>query len=270
MKGIRAAFFCAVSRACAAYHNIMSKMLLTVSGKGGTGKSSFCAGVGCALASCGSKTLIIDADAGARNLDLVLGMTDRSLFSFEDVCKNRIEFNQAAAQSGTLSELYLLAAPSLSALSGVSPCEIGALVRMARSEFDWIIVDCAAGFGSEISLFAAFCDCAAVVSTCDSISLRCAEKSASYLADVCRVPDDRIKLVVNRVSPRAAKSLNKNIDDAIDQSGLPLLGVIPEDRSVPRCAEKGQLPIAKRGAACCAFRRIARRLCGEYVPLGVR
>ncbi|MBQ1271558.1 MAG: AAA family ATPase, partial [Clostridia bacterium] len=54
----------------------MGQVISVVSGKGGTGKTSFCAGVAVALCALGEKVLLIDADSGLRSLDIVLGMSD--------------------------------------------------------------------------------------------------------------------------------------------------------------------------------------------------
>ncbi|MBQ8144390.1 MAG: septum site-determining protein MinD, partial [Butyricicoccus sp.] len=75
--------------------------------------------------------------------------------------------------------------------------------------------------------------------------------------------------VVNRIRTRLIRfGFASNMDDAMDTSGLPLLGMVPEDEDVLTCAGSGKSIIAskKRGAAR-AYRNIARRICGEYVPL---
>ena len=51
----------------------MLKVILVVSGKGGTGKTTLTAGVGAALSQLGRRVLLIDGDCGLRNLDIVLG-----------------------------------------------------------------------------------------------------------------------------------------------------------------------------------------------------
>lgn len=60
----------------------MGKIIAVVSGKGGTGKTSFTANVGLALAVLGKKTLCLDCDITLRNLDLALGLTDKALMDF--------------------------------------------------------------------------------------------------------------------------------------------------------------------------------------------
>ena len=55
-----------------------------VSGKGGTGKTSFVANVGMALAQMGHPTLCLDCDVGLRNLDIAMAMTDSAVMDFTD------------------------------------------------------------------------------------------------------------------------------------------------------------------------------------------
>ena len=62
----------------------MGQVIAVVSGKGGTGKTSFTALVGSALAEMGHRTLCLDCDVGLRNLDLALGMSDSALMDFTD------------------------------------------------------------------------------------------------------------------------------------------------------------------------------------------
>lgn len=75
----------------------MTKIIVIASGKGGTGKTSLAAGVGAALAKQDHKVLVVDGDSGLRNLDIVLGMSDRVVFSFADVASGMIPLTEAAA-----------------------------------------------------------------------------------------------------------------------------------------------------------------------------
>ena len=96
----------------------MLKVILVASGKGGTGKTSLTAGVGAALAQLGSKVLLIDGDCGLRNLDIVLGMSDRVVYSFADVAGGAVPLADAMACHPDMKTLYLLTAPvALPALS---------------------------------------------------------------------------------------------------------------------------------------------------------
>ena len=96
----------------------MLKVILVASGKGGTGKTSFTAGVGAALAKNGHRVLLIDGDCGLRNLDIVLGMSDRVVYSFADVAGGAVPLGDAMARHPEYQTLYLLTAPvALPALS---------------------------------------------------------------------------------------------------------------------------------------------------------
>ena len=86
----------------------MLKVILVASGKGGTGKTSLTAGVGAALAQLGSKVLLIDGDCGLRNLDIVLGMSDRVVYSFADVAGGAVPLADAMACHPDMKTLYLL------------------------------------------------------------------------------------------------------------------------------------------------------------------
>ena len=67
----------------------MGQCIAVVSGKGGTGKTSFTAGVGAALALSGLRVLCVDCDIGLRNLDIALGLSDAALMDFSDVAQQR-------------------------------------------------------------------------------------------------------------------------------------------------------------------------------------
>ena len=89
----------------------MGKIIAVVSGKGGTGKTSFTANVGLALAALGKNTLCLDCDITLRNLDLALGLTDKALMDFSDVIAGRCSLSDAAADHPKYPKLHLLTAP---------------------------------------------------------------------------------------------------------------------------------------------------------------
>ncbi|MDP4110198.1 MAG: AAA family ATPase, partial [Bacillota bacterium] len=208
----------------------MGKAIVVVSGKGGTGKTSFCAGVSSVLAARGNNVLVVDTDYENRNLDIVLGMTNSLLFSFADVILGRCDVSSADVEHPDVKGLYMLTAPAVRLPKGVTREGIHTLMQNARNSFNYVIVDCPAGINDYIGMFAACADLCVIVSTPDSAALRGGEVMSAVLGK-WRVPETR--LVINRVRPRLVeKKLACNIDDAMDQIGAPLLGVIPEDENV--------------------------------------
>ena len=73
----------------------MGELIAVLSGKGGTGKTSLCAGIATALASLGEQVLCIDCDIGLQNLDLALGLSQTAALSFLDVCSGNYPLSQA-------------------------------------------------------------------------------------------------------------------------------------------------------------------------------
>ncbi|MBQ9720130.1 MAG: AAA family ATPase [Oscillospiraceae bacterium] len=242
----------------------MGQIIAVVSGKGGTGKTSFTALTGTALAQMGHRTLVMDCDVGLRDLDLALGLTDRALMDFSDVVAGRATLEEAAVQHHRLSNLYLLTAP-LTTETAVSTESMSRLMDEVRGQFDFCLLDAGAGLGNSFRLATANVDRIIVVSTTEPSCLRDAQRTVMELHDF---PAGKLHLVVNRLRRRLLKSLRANLDDAMDAAGLPLLGVIPEDEDLPALLGQGNPDrFGYFSGARRATRNIARRLRGEKVPL---
>ena len=244
----------------------MSTAICVASGKGGTGKTSVASGLACCLAALDYKVVALDADVGLRNLDLVLGLADRAVFDFTDVIAGRVTLEGALTRHPDIPNLYLLAAPLGTFIDRVSISDMQALVQKIKQSFDFCIIDCPAGLGFGFQLAVAVADRAVVVCTTDVASLRDAQLTRFELIDH-GVRD--IRLVLNRVRPKLIKKLQAvNIDEAIDRTGIQLVGIVPEDPNVIACANQGVLVFSRMNTpAAKAYRNIARRLLGEQIPL---
>ena len=242
----------------------MGQVVAIVSGKGGTGKTSLTALIGASLATLGKETLLLDCDVGLRDLDLALGLSDRVLMDFSDVVAGRATLDEAAVQHPKLQNLYLLTAPVTTEASLASPDGMGALLREARESYDFVLLDGGAGLGESFRLATEHADRIIVVSTTEPSCLRDAQRTVMELHGF----PGRVHLIVNRLRRKLLKSLRANIDDAMDAAGLPLLGVVPEDEDMPALLGKGKVDgFGYYSPARRATRNIARRLCGEKVPL---
>ena len=244
----------------------MSTVICVASGKGGTGKTSVSAGLACSLAAAGHSVCAIDADIGLRNLDLVLGLSDRAVFDFTDVLSKRASLEKALTQHELLPNLYLLAAPLGVSVEHIKVSEMIELIEEIKTKFDFCIIDCPAGLGFGFKLGGKVADRAIVVCTPDVTSLRDAQLTRSAFHQH-GVKD--MRLVVNRVRPKLiTKRKASNIDEAIDKTGIQLLGIVPEDPSVIACANCGELVFASRKTpAARAYDNISKRILGKHVPL---
>lgn len=244
----------------------MFESIAVVSGKGGTGKTSFVAGVGAALASQGKRTLCLDCDAGLRNLDLAMGLSDRVVMDFTDVIAGRTTLDAAIVYHPQLPKLGLLAAP-LTPIEGREPsCEqMRALMARIAERFDYCLIDAPAGIGTWFRLSAGCANRAIVLSTTDPTSLRDAQRTVMELA---AFPSGTMHLVVNRVRRRVLRVLHATIDEMMDEAGLPLLGLVPEDEDqILSIALGTPLVLTSNRCAAVAYSNIARRLRGQSVPL---
>ena len=242
----------------------MGKIIAVVSGKGGTGKTSFTANTGLALASLDQHVLCMDCDITLRNLDLALGLSDRALMDFSDVLAERCTLEQAVVTHEKYRSLDLLAAPMADRPLALTVRQLAALAREIREKYDWCLMDAPAGLGQGFKMAACMADQVIVVTTTDISAMRDAQRTVMELD---RLGRGNLHLVVGRVEKKLLRSLHTTIDDAMDAAGLPLLGVVPEDRNVPYALNTG-IPLREcSNYAARAYENIARRIMGQRIPL---
>lgn len=245
----------------------MGEVIAVLSGKGGTGKTSVCAGVAQALADAGLKVLCIDCDAGLRNLDISLGLADCGAISFQDILQGSYTLDEAACHPRFPTLSFLTAPVHLSA-NEVDADAFGRLIAEARTRFRFILLDAPAGVDAGFRLAARFADRVMLVAGADPACVRDAARAGELLELMGK---HSVRLVVNRVNRKIADSLKITVDDLMDRTGLPLLGVVPEDSNVVLAAAFGVplLRYTKKGAAG-ACKRIAKRILGISTPICVR
>ncbi len=242
----------------------MGEVIAVLSGKGGTGKTTLCAGIATALAKLGESVLCIDCDIGLRNLDISLGMTDCGALSFQDVASGAYPLD-SAAQHPDFPKLRFLTAPMNCTADSVDTEAFGDLLRQARKAFRFIFLDAPAGIEAGFRLCARYADRAVMVTGADPASVRDATRAGQLLEIMGK---NQVRIVVNRVNEKLLSTVKITIDDVMDQAGLPLLGYVPDDPNVTLAAsfEKPLIKYTKKGAAA-ACHRIAKRICGLHVPV---
>ena len=246
----------------------MGELIAVLSGKGGTGKTSVCAGLATALAAAGEKVLCIDCDVGLRNLDISLGMSESGALSFLEVCRGDYSLDQAA-QHPLFPTLHFLTAPMNCPAERIDHRSFGELMIRARAQFDYILLDAPAGVDAGFRLTAAFADRCILVTGPGPAAIRDAARVGDLLELMGKTS---IRLVVNRVSRKMVSATDVTVDDVMDTAGLPLIGVVPEDLNVTLAATFGQplIHYRKRSGAAKACRRIANRIMGLPEPVALR
>lgn len=242
----------------------MGELIAIVSGKGGTGKTTLCAGIAEGLAQSGEKVLCIDCDVGLRNLDIALGISSLGALSFTEAVEYGLE---KATVHPRFPALSFLTAPMNCPAGAVDAEAFGALLQQARGLYDYVLLDAPAGIEAGFKLAARYADRIAVVTGADPASVRDAARAGQLLQ---RMGKTNIRLIVNRITPKMVRAMKLTVDDIMDRAGLPLLGIVPEDPAVVLAAvcEQALLTHTSKGAAA-ACRRIAQRIQGRKVPVSL-
>ena len=244
----------------------MGELIAVLSGKGGTGKTSISAGVCTALARDNLRVLAIDCDMGLQNLDISLGMSDVGALSFLDVCEGGYDLSQASVHP-RYKTLSFLTAPLNRRAESVDTKAFRDMLRAAKESFDYVFLDAPAGIDAGFELAAKFADRIILVTGADPAAIRDATRAAEVLELMDKT---NVRLVVNRVNEKMFSVMKLTVDDIMDESGVPLLGLVPEDENVVLAAafKKPLLCQTKKGAAA-ACKRIAKRLQGMGTPVRI-
>lgn len=244
----------------------MGELIAFLSGKGGTGKTSICAGVATALAKMGETVLCIDCDIGLRNLDIALAMTDQPALSFREVYEGEQDVDLATVHP-KFPSLRFLTAPVNCTADEIDMEAFGAFLRHARKQYRYILLDAPAGVETGFKLAATYADRVIVVTVTDPASMRDAARTGELLELMGK---SDVRLVVNRVSEKLYSAGKFTVDDVMDRTGLPLLGIVPEDPAVVLAAafEKPLISCTKKGASAACI-RIAKRIQGYRVPVSI-
>ena len=243
----------------------MGEVIVITSGKGGVGKTTSTASLGAALALKGKRTLVVDADIGLRNLDVILGLENRIVFNLVDVAKKACKPSQAIIKSKKSSNLFLLPASQTDDKNVVDEAEVKWALDQFRREFHFILVDSPAGIEQGFKNACAAADSAIIVTTPEVSAIRDADRVIGLLAAKSIEP----MLVINRIDfDMVRRGDMLSIEDVQDILGIELLGVIERDENIIVAANCGE-PVVynQKSKAGQAFSRVAARLCGENIPI---
>jgi septum site-determining protein MinD len=235
------------------------RAIVVTSGKGGVGKTTTTANLGAALAAGGANVVLVDADVGLRNLDIVLGLEARVRHHVLDVLEGVATLDDALVTDKRVPSLRLLAAAQTREKDDVDETAFRDLIGTLRDRFDYVLIDCPAGIEKGFTNAIAGADEAIVVCTPEVAAVRDADRVVGLLGD-----DRKVTLIVNRLRPalvRKGKMLS--VEDVNDILHLPLLGVIADAPDVIVSTNRGE-PVALDPASPVgeSYRAIAQRITG--------
>jgi septum site-determining protein MinD len=241
---------------------VRGRAIVITSGKGGVGKTTTTANVGAALAAAGKRVVLVDADVGLRNLDIVLGLESRVKHHVLDVLEEKVTLDEALVRDKRSDNLYLLAAAQTREKEDVVTEQMKALIERLREQFEYVLIDCPAGIEMGFKNAVAGAGHAIIVCTPEVSAVRDADRVVGLLPNTWRP-----ELIINRLRPHLVKKGKMlSVDDVNGILRLPLLGVIADEPGVIVATNKGEPlaldPTSETGAA---YRAIAAKLAGENV-----
>ena len=157
------------------------RVIVVTSGKGGVGKTTSSANIGTALAKNGFKVALIDTDIGLRNLDLLLGLENRIVYTIVDVVEGNCKLKQALVKDKKNPNLVLLAAAQTRDKSAVTEEQMKDICEKLKKKFDFIIVDSPAGIEQGFLNATAGASEAIVVTTPEMSAVRDADRIIGLL-----------------------------------------------------------------------------------------
>lgn len=252
----------------------VARTVAITSGKGGVGKTFISANLAAALTRQGLKVLVLDADLGLANLDVVLNLYPK--ITLHDVFTGKADLEEAILPApGGFS--VLLAGSGLVEYSRLTPevrDQLHDIIEAVKPRFDVLLIDTGAGISDVVLYAVSLAHEVIVVATPEPTSMTDAYATIKVLSS--QQGRDSLNMVVNQVSRsgdgRAICNQLQQVIERFVQSAagqapkLNFLGDVPLDSSVREAVQKRQLLLelhpgsaASQGIVQVATRLLARQ-----------
>ncbi|PMD67740.1 septum site-determining protein MinD [Companilactobacillus nuruki] len=246
----------------------MGISIVVTSGKGGVGKTTTTANVSTVLASLGKKVCMVDLDIGLRNLDAVMGLTNRIVYDIVDVAQHRVVVSQALVRDPRFEDkLYLLAASQFADKYVLDKESVGRIIEELKQRFDFVMIDCPAGIEYGFQNAVSIADGALVVINPEVASISDADRVVGILENM-NMPITP-HLIINRIRRNMVNDgTSMKIDNIVNHLGIPLLGIVVDEDKVITASNTGRTVVLDETSdAGHSYRNIAKRMLGENIPL---
>ncbi len=243
----------------------MGRIITITSGKGGVGKTTATANIGAGLALMGKSVVLIDADIGLRNLDVVLGLENRIVFDIVDCVEGNCKLRSALIRDKRYEGLFLLPAAQTREKDAVTPEQMIQICTELKESFDYVLIDCPAGIEQGFKNALAGADAVLIVTTPEVSAVRDADRVIGLVES--RGIED-VGLIINRVRPELIEQGDMlSVEDVCDILAIKLVGVIPNDDYIVISTNRGEPVVSiKESIAGQALGNITKRILGEEIP----
>ena len=175
----------------------MARKIVITSGKGGVGKTTVTANLGIQLASRGFKVVLVDADIGLNNLDVVMGVENKISYDVMDVLEGRCKVGQALIRDALYQNLAILPSTRINTGKKITAAEFKLVIEKLKTA-DFVLIDCPAGIDLGFHRAVSAAGEACVVVTPALSSVRDSDKVLGLLASYKL---ERVSLIINRIRP---------------------------------------------------------------------
>ncbi len=247
----------------------MARIIVVTSGKGGVGKTTTSASLATGLAQRGFTVAVLDFDVGLRNLDLIMGCERRVVYDFVNVIQGEASLHQALIRDKRVENLFILAASQTKDKEALTFEGVERVLTELAERCDYIVCDSPAGIehGAMVAMY--FADEAIVVTNPEVSSVRDSDRVLGLLQSKTRKASQgesvREHLLLTRYDPlRVERGEMLSVEDVQEILAIPLLGVIPESKSVLQASNAGEPVILETSSdAGQAYADAVARLLGE-------
>lgn len=224
------------------------RVISVTSGKGGVGKTSVVANLALALQNKEKRVLILDADLGLANMDVMLGLNPRYTISHVLQGEKRIEEVIVTAPGGFK---LLPAASGIQELTELDNSQRLMLLNeldALQDQFDILLIDTGAGISSNVMYFNFAAMEKIIIVTNEPTSLTDAYAMIKVLTQ--KYQQKRFKILINSVrTAQEAEQIYRHLRLVVDQflksPALDYLGWIPYDRYVPLAIRQQQMVLKR-------------------------
>lgn len=241
-----------------------------VSGKGGTGKSCFSVNFSISLALAGKRVLVLDADFGLSNLDVMYGTKPE--FNLTHVLRGEKTLGEIVCR-GYGGVYYIAGGAGAKELLSINKRQMRTILKQAihmDEAYDYVIFDCGAGVNPQVLYITSFCDEALIVMTPEPTAVTDAFVLVKSIQGLKTPPP--IRFVMNRVDSLieavTVAHTFKNVVSKYLACELGYLGYVSYDKNMVKSI-KAQAPIAISNANSKATKDI-RDLAMNYANITKR
>jgi len=242
------------------------RVIAVTSGKGGVGKSNVVVNLGLALARQGLQVLLIDADLGLANLDILLGLTPK--FTMQDLLSLRKTLPEVMVEGPEGIRILPASSgiPELAELDDHQKMFLLNELDTYSENLDAVLIDTGAGISRNVLFFTIGATERIVVANNEPTSITDAYALMKVL--VTKYGETRFKLLVNGLTrPQDGDQVYRALLRVTErflgrEISLEYLGVIPHDEAIPKAVLKQQaaLSLFPKSRVSKCFTQLARDL----------